>query len=161
VGASAFPIFAQKNPDKLDDMLGGIHPAAKTKIEGLQPYNRGKKFRTDPLWKLNKLCTMDKHRLPHVALMLVAPILIAPGGPVPDEMEGVTCAVEDRAPIAFYSAFDHAGAEVNVHLAPALDIAFGQSVPQEVRGMAVPYTLAHIHKYIIEKTLPPLLPFLS
>jgi hypothetical protein len=72
-GASGFPIFPTdpakaKSPkplEKFNNMTGGIAPLAKAEIEGLQPYKRGDRFCTDPLWQLNKLNVEDKHRLPH------------------------------------------------------------------------------------------------
>lgn len=40
-----------------------IHPDAQTYIEGLQPYQRGEfEADTDPLWILNELARIDRHR---------------------------------------------------------------------------------------------------
>jgi hypothetical protein len=33
-------------------------------IKALQPYNRGTAYRDDPLWQLNELSNIDKHRVP-------------------------------------------------------------------------------------------------
>jgi hypothetical protein len=43
--------------------LRGITPEAQAVIEELQPYQRGNKFTSDPLWTLYELSNIDKHRL--------------------------------------------------------------------------------------------------
>lgn len=43
-------------------IVGGITEAAKTVVSVAQPYNLGKTYRTHPLWRLNKLWNIDKHR---------------------------------------------------------------------------------------------------
>jgi hypothetical protein len=68
-GDSAFPILSTdiaQDPDslkKFNRMTGGIDPLAKAGIEGLQPYKRKDRFRSHPLWQLNKLSVEEKHRL--------------------------------------------------------------------------------------------------
>ena len=43
--------------------IRGLFPSTVANIfDSLQPYLRGNAFRDDPLWKLNELWTMDKHR---------------------------------------------------------------------------------------------------
>lgn len=44
----------------------GMDPLAQAQIQRLQPYNRGKNFDADPLWLLNSLNNIDKHRVLHV-----------------------------------------------------------------------------------------------
>ena len=62
-----------------------IRQERKTIIMDLQPYNRGDRFWRDPLWHLNELSNIDKHRLPHVVLFAqTAPRLFCPRQPVPD-----------------------------------------------------------------------------
>jgi hypothetical protein len=56
-----FPIF--KSRDKTyEDRLKLFPSAVATEIDALQPYLRGSAFRDDPLWQLNELWNMDKHR---------------------------------------------------------------------------------------------------
>ena len=146
-------------------MLGGIDPCAKTVIEELQPHTRGNRLaKTDPLWWLNKLNNMDKHRLPH--LVFFTPRLlsfIAPGDcDTTNNIELMGWGpVEDRAEIARYAAFDEAGAEVDVYLDAQFSVSFGKRRPEGVPGLAVPQILRDIHRRIDRKVLPPLKDFLA
>ena len=169
-GDSAFPIFKSdiaKDPEslkKFNRMTRGIAPKAKAEIERLQPYNRGQRFVTnDVLWQLNELAVEDKHRLPHVVshVSLNALSFFVPGGPGALEIEPITFAIEDRAPVARYPATDETGAEVDVQLTPSFDIGFGQRAPKQLRGMSVPNALERIHKHTTGKVLPPLKDFLT
>jgi hypothetical protein len=55
------PIFETRN-STYDDRRKLFPPAVADIIDTLQPYLRGNAFRDDPLWQLNELWTMDKHR---------------------------------------------------------------------------------------------------
>lgn len=46
----------------LGDAVKDIPAAAVSVIDALQPYQRGNAFRNHPLWILNRLCNIDKHR---------------------------------------------------------------------------------------------------
>jgi hypothetical protein len=46
--------------------IRGIDPAAQTEVERMQPYHRGTDFRLHPLWQLQVLDNINKHRLLHV-----------------------------------------------------------------------------------------------
>lgn len=52
--------------DNAVQMLQAINPKAKAAIERLQPYQCGRNFRSHPLWQLNELSNIDKHRMLHV-----------------------------------------------------------------------------------------------
>lgn len=163
--ASGFPIQVEQDASKLDSMLGSIDPCAKTVIEGLQPYKRGERLaKTDPLWWLNKLNNMDKHRLPH--LVFFTPRLlsfIAPGDyDTATDIELMRWGpVEHRAKIARYAAFDETGAEVDVYLDAKFSVSFGKRAPEGVPRLPVPQVLEDIHRRIVKKVLPPLAPFLT
>jgi hypothetical protein len=160
---SGFPIFIKENPSKFDNMLRGINPRAKTVIEGLQPYTRGERAKTDPLWWLNKLENMDKHRLPHLVFFTPSSLgFIVPGDYVTDEIEVLRWGpVEDRAPIARYPAFDKTGAEVDVNLHPTFSVSFGKRIPEGVPELSVPHILRVIHRRIVRNVLPDLKEFLT
>lgn len=159
---SGFPIFRSKKSKELDRMLRGVDPRAKTIIEGLQPYERGDRYRGDYLWQLHWLDIEDKHRLPHIALLAQRGSgLFIPDNLTADDIEFFWNPIENRAPIARYPAFDKTGAEVEVQITPMLSVAFGKRVPQEFRGMPVPLRLRAIYDHIINKVLPPLRPFLT
>jgi hypothetical protein len=62
-----FPIHSHdsdKSERKFLKRVGGMPLEAVQIIRDLQPYKRGDSYRDDPLWKLNELCNMDKHRSP-------------------------------------------------------------------------------------------------
>jgi hypothetical protein len=162
-GRSAFPIFKEKNPSKLDDMLGGVDPLAKAEIEGLQPYKRGDWFYRDPLWQLNQLEVIEKHRLPHTATLnnLSALSFFEPDGIGVDEVKSLFSFFDSSAPIAEYPAFDSTGAEVRVNFTAAFDVCFSKGAPVGLLGESIPRTLESFHRYIVNKVLPPLVdPFL-
>lgn len=62
-----FPIF-NSPPTKTKDVrrwnrqLAGVAPKAVEEIKSFQPYRRGKSYKAHPLWRLNALCNLDKHR---------------------------------------------------------------------------------------------------
>ncbi|MBA4116348.1 MAG: hypothetical protein H0X71_07930 [Rubrobacter sp.] len=162
---SGFPIQVEQDANKLDSMLGGIDPLAKAEIERLQPYTRGERLaKTDPLWWLNKLNNMDKHRLPH--LVFFTPRLLsftAPGDyDTVNDIELMRWGpVERRAKIARYAALDETGAEVDVYLDAKFSVSFGKRAPEGVPGLPVPQVLGDIHRRIVRKVLPPLKDFLT
>jgi hypothetical protein len=159
---SMFPIFATKDMRKFQDALGGVAPSAQAKIEWLQPYHRGQWFRNDPLWQLNKLSNIDKHRLPHPAIFATAAVsYVASVDAATDEIEPIFGAIKDRAPIARYPALDSSGAEMEVEFTPALSIGFGHTAPKQIYGVSVPQRLREIHHYITRQVLPPLVPYLT
>lgn len=159
---SAFPIQRKRNSKDLECKLRGIDPRAKAIIEGLQPYERGDRYRGDYLWQFHWLDIEDKHRLPHVALLAQRGSgLFIPDNLTTDDIEFFWDPVESRASIARYPAFDETGAEVDVQITPMLSVAFGQRVPREFRGMPVPLRLRAIHDHIVNNVLPPLRPFLT
>ena len=56
-----FPIFETRN-STYEDRRSLFPPAVADVIDTFQPYLRGNAFRDDPLWQLNELWTLDKHR---------------------------------------------------------------------------------------------------
>jgi hypothetical protein len=167
---SGFPIFHKdpvNNPNslkKFNDMTRGIDPLAKAVIEGLQPYKRGDRFRSDPLWQLNRLEAIDKHRLPHVITLnnLSALSFFEPNGIGIDEIEVALRYFDSSAPIAEYPAFDSTGAEVHVNFTAAFDVCFSKGVPDRLVSESIVATLEGFHRYIINEVLPPLVdPFLT
>jgi len=60
---SEFPIFSSDDSKAIDKKIRGIHPHARAIIIDLQPYQRGNDYSLDPLWILQQLSNIDKHRL--------------------------------------------------------------------------------------------------
>lgn len=66
---SEFPIFGTRPPNvgEITKKIGGVHPDAQAIIKALQPHNRGDPaYLRDPLWILDKLGNIDKHRSLHL-----------------------------------------------------------------------------------------------
>jgi hypothetical protein len=60
-----FPILEQRDTRRFKSQTRGIAADAVTIIESLQPYNTPHGFKNHVLWKLNKMCNIDKHmRIP-------------------------------------------------------------------------------------------------
>lgn len=63
---TAFPIIDEETTKKLkrfEDVTGDIPNEAIMEIKALQPYLRRQSYKDDLLWKLDKLCNIDKHRV--------------------------------------------------------------------------------------------------
>jgi hypothetical protein len=56
-----FPIFTTKDRTYLDRLKLFTSTVGKA-LDRFQPFHRGDAFRDDPLWQLNELWTMDKHK---------------------------------------------------------------------------------------------------
>jgi hypothetical protein len=72
---SEFPIFISRamTSGEWARKIGGIHPDAQVIIEDLQPFNRlGADASDDLLAVLHNLSNIDKHRLPHLTLIVPA-----------------------------------------------------------------------------------------
>jgi hypothetical protein len=62
-----FPIYEEedaKSEKLFQKRVKGMPPDAIAIIRELQPYNRSPAYRQHPLWQLNELGNIDKHRLP-------------------------------------------------------------------------------------------------
>jgi hypothetical protein len=62
-----FPIHSDRSPkseERFRKRVWDMPGKAIEIIKDLQPYNRGATYRADPLWQLNELSNIDKHRTP-------------------------------------------------------------------------------------------------
>jgi hypothetical protein len=60
-----FPIvevLTRKSLERFGSQVSGVPDEAFCEIKALQPYHRGDAFKSHPLWRLNELCNLDKHR---------------------------------------------------------------------------------------------------
>ena len=64
-----FPVFWKKPMDARQEQskIGSVHPDAATLIGAMQPHRKGGNYKDDPLWILNELERIDKHRTLNVA----------------------------------------------------------------------------------------------
>jgi hypothetical protein len=60
-----FPIIEVWTADakkRFERQICGVPDAAFCEIQALQPYHRGDAFKSHPLWRLDEMCNLDKHR---------------------------------------------------------------------------------------------------
>ncbi len=163
---SEFPIFGDRPMKAWErkNKIGGIDPLAQADIEELQPYKRGNNFASDPLWVLHKLSNFDKHRLPHLTLVLRVATLHFIGDFVPvlpKDIEWTEGPLEDGAVVGRYPPPTGDPQEkVNVDFHPILSIGFGHGSPP-VEGRWVLRVLGEIGEHITRKVLPPLTCYLT
>lgn len=143
--------------------IRGIHPTAQQVIEGLQPYKKGKEFDNHPLWHLNRLSNLDKHRLPLVCAAARAGFTWARRSDENFEFGGAPYNVyggilEGEAVIARLPlrAGDRSR-PMRVHFSPMLYVAFADGF---LKGQDVATVLDEIYTYITDDVLPGLSPYL-
>ena len=162
---SQFPIFRTKDgfDNKSKPMIRGIHPKARTFIEGLQPYNRGNMpITTSSLWWLRELSNSDKHRLPHLAVAAAHQVtLISTHATSLSAAEISTEPFEGRAVIAKFDVPFGTYAEVNMQRPPTFGIVFGERSPDFTQGFGVVSSLANIQRYVTESVVSPLVKYLA
>jgi hypothetical protein len=67
---SAFPISRSDDHfARISHRVKGVPEQARTVIEGLQPHKRQADYRDDPLWILEELSNIDKHRTLHTTIL--------------------------------------------------------------------------------------------
>lgn len=145
--ASAFPIFTSDKGDDLrrfTDSTAYIPSEAVEVIKSLQPYMRRNRFKSDPLWQLNKLCNLDKHVTVGFSHTVVN-VSVPPGALVIDSQEDLVTMI--RLPLSLKGKGE-------IYLKPP-DVVFGR--PIEVPGPEFTLTedeIAEIERYIREDVLP-------
>jgi hypothetical protein len=147
--------------------IKGWDPSAQTVIEGLQPYQRGNAFRSDPLWILHELDRFSKHRLLHPTVAsfhgtkwaISAFRNIRAIGPGVIDTYGGT--IETETPISRIFGVHpiDPAADMHVEINPALDIAFSASAPAAAADPVLT-TLGDIYTHIRDEVLPRLTSFL-
>jgi hypothetical protein len=147
-----FPIHSDQSADsekRFSRLVGDMPGAAIDAIKSLQPYNRGLNYRDDPLWQLNELSNIDKHRWP-TGRAMDAQLFLAPTGYLRYDLDN---GVEVIWPLA---------AKVCVVFQPGVpSLVFGDpldspsSVPLEVTRQEV----AEMYNFVRETVVPKFAPF--
>jgi hypothetical protein len=141
-----FPIHASNDPKSEARFLKRVKemPAdAVVEIRNVQPYQRGAAFRDDPLWKLNELSNIEKHRIVAVS-SLAATVVIRPLGYTTRKIDNGLefswpIAVKDRVVFEPY----------------APEFVFGK--PIDLAGDPVEVgerEIAEIHRYVRDDVIP-------
>ena len=139
-----FPIFEMRNAT-YDDRRKLFPPAVADIIDSLQPYLRGNAFRDDPLWQLNELWTLDKHRT-----IPTLPYALNVGFPGTGwqrfvHIDRLTYDLEVRFPLAFAWTYP-----VNLKPNVSVEILFG-----ETNIFEIPLTrLGEINDFVRNEVIP-------
>jgi len=135
-----------------------ISQEAQAEIEWLQPYNRRPDdFTKSPLWVLNELSNIDKHRLPHLTLFAVGEMPFRGTGRFKGGRQWEAAAVEDRTELLGIDALrDDLSGKVDVEFYIKGSIAFAGPIAQ---GADVFEILRGIRDEIMNEVLPRLRPF--
>jgi hypothetical protein len=162
---SEFPIFGKRKWSVRErrEKIGCINPRAQAIIQRLQPYRRGDKYASDPLWMLNELNNMDKHRVPVVTQVALSAWVDLSDAPyLPGTLNLNLGAFEDGAEIASYIPDTAArGFDPNVNMDPLLTFGIFFGKGSAAYGWRCSDALRWIRRYIVNKVLPPLVdPFL-
>lgn len=122
-----------------------IPTQAASIIESMQPYNRGDSFRDDPLWKVNKLCNIDKHReIPTWGTTAHVKMLLPKGAQVRTIDDGnVVIAIPEGGGVEPYT-----GMEPQLS---TLDVFFGNT---SVGIQLTVRDLRSIHEFIRDEVIP-------
>ena len=161
----AFPIVSSPmKPDefmtKYRSRIGLLDPGAQAIIEELQPYHR-EDGASHPLWKLNKLSNIDKHRVPHIASLALVTYTTFPDAPTSLHHFIINAGpIEDSAIIARYapnSSRPEADQRLNNQL--RFGIAFSQE--SNILSGDVIIALRWLYNHVANRMVPRLEPYLS
>jgi hypothetical protein len=79
-GGTTFPVIPRVKAG-LQNIRGGVSTARREILQQIQPHNMGSDYEQHPLWKLNELDNIDKHRVLHVAnLVGYSSVVFVPEG---------------------------------------------------------------------------------
>ncbi len=142
-----FPIVGEdtsENMRRFKRVTQDIPVSAVNEIKALQPYQRGTAYKDDLLWKLDKLCNIDKHR-----------VIPAQGTAIdfklPKSLKSSDCVfgtLDDAHIVAVPIAFK---AEMQLAPPPTPDILLGSEVDELVVSIR---ELAKIYKYVRDSVIP-------
>jgi hypothetical protein len=141
-----FPILSQNGPDdiaRFKKQIRGVPARAETIIESLQPYHGGNRaaIESNLLWRLNKLCNIDKHRRIPVHGSVVDFML-------PDFIPKSMVTLDDDGVMSFPL---HMKDQVKLHPDVAFNVIFGDShekIECDVAG------IERIHEFVTNDVLP-------
>lgn len=139
-----FPIVAKDTPENrayFKRVTQSVPDEALPIIKELQPYQRGARYKDDPLWQLDKLWNIDKHRV--IPVHGIRMNIKAPRGATPELLTFDDYA-EMRMPIAFKP-------QMQLAPAPSAAIIFGS----DIDGLTIPAErLGQIYNYVANTVLP-------
>lgn len=160
---SEFPIYGNKPlpKDLAERKLGAMDPHARAIIEGLQPHTRGDSYAKDPLWKLNELARLDRHRFMHLTVAAFAGIGLGGDNLHIEEMEfgGAGPTAGDGAELGYASIRPiDPGRPMQMNLTPEPQVVLKDGT---WAGSPVLELLAEIRGHIEAEVVTRLTPFLK
>lgn len=142
------PILTKPKLDSFNRSLVDVPAEAICEIDALQPYHRGAAYKTHPLWRLDEICNLDKHR--RIPANGSRSVLNFPNLTAEDRASGsVTIETSDEGfvisvPVALKQKLDF-------HNRMAFAVDFGG----DVSGISENFQgLVQIYKFIAEGVLP-------
>jgi len=159
-----FPICHNKKEyfrKERERRIGKISPAAQTEIDGFQPYNAGDRYESHPLYLLNELNIIDKHR----SLLLMLAHHIGTIIPIPQPTKNLASfryvsnagLLQGKTEVAHYLVTAN-DAEMKMNLRPMVQVSLADGFPT---GSDVTDTIRDIRNFISQTVFPKLRPFLS
>ena len=142
------PVLTTSKLKTFNERLVGVPMGAICEIDALQPYHRGAAYKTHPLWRLDEICNLDKHRrIPANGSMAV---LRFPNLP-PEEIASGVVTIE--------TTDDGYIVSVPITLKHKLDLDttmhFSLNFGGDISGISESFQgLIQIYKFIAESVLP-------
>lgn len=144
---------------RFDESTDGVDPAIKAIVESLQPYHKGNGMSDDPLWRLNTLCNIDKHRALHVVACHYAGAAFVPAAmknvfdlrPLWTHPGGALDA--DTVVVKYTPTPVRTNEEVRVEFRPVIKIGFAEG---PLVGQPVADVLSEIGNYITTRVITPI-----
>lgn len=161
VEGSEFPIFGSRAPTgaELKKRIGAIDPAAQAIIEALQPHHRGDPdYTRDPLWMLNELCNVDKHRSLNIVVVSNAGIASTVSGGSIDAMTFTKGTLHHGAEVLRVKSSPGIPGQMQMEFKFSYVVSFGDGPP--AFGQPVIGTLVAIERRIANDVFSPLARFL-
>jgi hypothetical protein len=158
---SEFPIYGLTAPDPhlITKKIGAIDPAAQAIIEALQPHHRGNPaFEKDPLWILDRLCNLDKHRTLHVVVPAKKGISLNLISGAIGNVQYSSGPVDHGAEVIRFSLTPDAEGNMEMQLKLPYFVSFSEDSP--AFGEPVIRTLGEITTRIVVDVFGPLAAFL-
>jgi hypothetical protein len=149
---TSFPIVdgPYLTPSKLksfNNCLAGVPVGAICEIDALQPYHGGDAYKTNPLWRLDEICNLDKHR--RIPADGSRSILYFPNMTREDTKSILTIEKTDTCfIISVPIAFKH---KLDLHPTMQFGINFGGDISGISEGFG---GLIEIYNFIAESVLP-------
>jgi hypothetical protein len=143
--------FGKETEARIREAVKEVPPAAAEVIQSLQPYHRGEAYKSDPLWKIDKLSNIAKHR----AIPLQGAFLQFSATIGEDGVESWHNLGNGQIVIVLTEE-----AAANVKLAPAATA--GILLGSKADGVEVGIDdLSELHEYIDRFVFPKLTPFFN